>query len=119
MNKQEVFAQVIEKYKDTCSAFDDMSIDEVCARRYAISKELKLLEAERKEADELIMDYLSEPELKRGVATRNGGMLKVKRRTSWKFPDHISEEIRIIKKGSIDTGEAEERSVTFIVATDS
>ena len=61
MNKQEVFAAVLSKYKDEeFSHLENMSITELCEYRQTISNQIKSLEDERKTIDTEIIDYLSE-----------------------------------------------------------
>lgn len=118
MNKQEVYAEVLSRYQDEDSIFDSMTFDDLLAYRFSVSKELKRLDSERREADERILDYLSEAELKRGVTTHNGGLLKLRSRTSWRFPEQVNDEIKLLKKLCIDSGQAESLSTSYIVATD-
>lgn len=119
MNKYEVFANVLSKYQDdTLSHLDEMSIDELCNHRASITKKLKQLDEERRQVDDNIMNYLSEAELKRGVSLKNGGILKSRSRTSYKYPDEVGITINELRKRSRDTGEAEELVTTYLVVID-
>ena len=116
MNKQEVFAAVIEKYRDTTdSHLDNMSIDELCEHRQKVSRQLKSLEDERKLIDESLMESLSEVELKTGIYLKSGACLKLRSRTSYKYPDDVVEEISSLRRYSRDTGAAESETTTFLV----
>lgn len=118
MNKYEVFANVLDKYKDEVeSHLDNMSIEELCNYRGMISKKLKKLEEERRIIDEDILNYLSEAELRRGINLKSGEILKSRTRTSWKYPDDLGITINDLKRRSRDMGEAIEQTTTYLVVT--
>lgn len=116
MNKQDVFAAVIEKYKDTTeSHLDEMSIDELCEYRQTVSRQLKSLEEERRLIDESIMESISDVELKHGVSLKSGACLKMRSRLSWKYPDEVNEEISSLRRMSRDIGTAYSEATSFLV----
>lgn len=116
MDKYKVFANVLEKYKEeTFAHLDDMSIDELCSHRSRITKQLKKLEEERREIDENIMSYLSEAELRQGVPIPGGETIKMRSRTSWKYPDEVGIAINDLRRRSRESGQAEELRTTYLV----
>lgn len=116
MNKQEVFAAVIEKYKDVKeSRIDDMSIDELCEQRQKVSRQLKSLEDERKLIDESLMECLSDAELKHGISLKSGACLRLRTRTSFKYPDDVVEEISNLRRHSRELGQAYSETTSYLV----
>lgn len=116
MNKHEVFASVIEKYKDIQdSHLDNMSIDELCEYRQTISKQLKSLEEERKLIDETIMESFSDAELKHGITLRSGSCLKMRSRTSWKYPEEVAMEVSELRRYSRESGDAYAETSIYLV----
>ena len=116
MNKQEVFAQVLEKYKEEEVCYlDNMSIDELCNLRATISKQLKKLESERQAIDEDIMNYLSDAELRRGIHLKTGELLKSRTRKTYKYPDEVGLTINELRRRSRELGEAEEVTTSYLV----
>ncbi len=116
MNKEDVFSAVMERYPETQeSHLDEMSIDELCEQRQKVSRKLKELEAERKVIDESLMDYLSEAELKHGVKLKSGSCIKMRSRTSYKYPDKVDKEIKLIRQESRDCGDAYSETSTYLV----
>ena len=116
MNKQEVFASVLEKYKDVEeSPLDGMSINELCEYRQTVSRQLKSLEEERKLIDETIMESFSDAELKHGITLTSGSCLKMRSRTSWKYPDDVAMEISNTRRHSRELGTAYSETTTYLV----
>lgn len=96
---------------------DEMSIEELCEYRQAVSRQLKSLEEERKSIDDEIMDYLSEAELKRGVNLKNGSLLKMRSRTNWEYPTEVSEQVSSLRRFSRECGEAFSSTTHYLVIT--
>ena len=118
MNKQEVFANVLSKYKDEVDYhLDAMSVDELCEHRQSISKQLRSLEEERRAIDDELMEYLSEEELRRGVKLKSGSSLKMRARTNWKYPDEIVMKISDLRRHSREVGEAFSETTSYLVIT--
>ena len=116
MNKQEVFNAVIERYPETPeSHLDAMSIDELCEQREKVSRQIRSLEEERKVIDESLIEYLSEAELKRGVKLKSGSYIKMRNRTSYKYPEALEKEIKSLRQISRDMGEGYSETTTFLV----
>lgn len=116
MNKEDVFSAVMERYPETQeSHLDEMSIDELCEQRQRVSRKIKELEAERKVIDESLMDYLSEAELKHGVKLKSGSYIKMRTRTSYKYPDALDKEIKSLRQLSRDMGEGYSETTTYLV----
>lgn len=116
MNKQDVFSAVLEKYPETAeSHLDNMSIDELAEYRQTVSRKLKKLEDERKLIDETIMESLSEVELKHGISLKSGSCLKLRSRTSYKYPEALDKEIKSLRQISRDMGEGYSETTTYLV----
>lgn len=116
MNKQEIFSAVLEKYKDAPeSQYEDMSINELCEHRQSVSRQLKKLEEERKSIDETIMDSLSEVELKHGINLKSGSCIKMRSRTSYKYPQDIDIEISNLRRHAREQGDAQMETSTYLV----
>lgn len=116
MNKQDVFSAVLEKYPDREeSAIETMSIDELAEYRQTVSRKLKKLEDERKLIDETIMESLSEVELKHGISLKSGSCLKLRSRTSYKYPEALDKEIKSLRQISRDMGEGYSETTTYLV----
>ena len=118
MNKKEVYAAVLEKYKDiTDSHLDEMSIDELCEYRQTVSRQLKSLEEERRLIDENILESISDIELKHGINLKSGSCLKMRSRTTFKYPVEVTEEISNLRRHSRETGNAYSETTNYLVLT--
>ncbi len=116
MNKQDIFSAVLERYPEKPeSHLDDMSIDELCEQRQKVSRQIKSLEEERKVIDESLIESLSEVELKRGVKLKSGSYIKMRSRTSYKYPEALDQEIKSLRQLSRDMGEGYSETTTFLV----
>ena len=118
MNKAKVYAEVAERYKEKEDALiDGTSIDEMCGYRKQVSSKLKELENERRLIDEYILEYFSEAELKIGITIRGGGIIKVRSRQNWKYPDALNEQVSVMRKQCRECGDAVCESSTYLVLT--
>ena len=116
MNKEDVFSAVMERYPETQeSHLDEMNIDELCEQRQKVSRKLKELEAERKVIDENLMDCLSEAELKHGVKLKSGSCIKMRSRTSYKYPEAVDKEIKELRRLSRELGNAYSETTTYLL----
>ena len=107
MNKLDVFNNVLERHKDSETPhLDDMSISDLCNYRLDVSQQIKQLENEKKSIDEHLLFHLTSIELDKGIKVNAEHILKLRRKTTWKYSNELKEHISLMRKYEQDTGEA-------------
>lgn len=115
MNKLQVYADVARKYgEDQFPHLYEMDVSDLCERRLQLLRTIKASEEEKKEIDEQLMSYLSEAELKIGVKTRNGNILKIRNRSSWDYPEEVLSAIKNLREEAQHTGTAKKMNSTYL-----
>jgi len=97
----------------------ELSIPELLQHRVVLSGQIKVLEQERQEVDQLLMESHSSAELKWGVSAPGGWILKQRTRTSWQYSARTQEVIKQIQQQAQHDGEATPVTSTYLTLTKS
>jgi len=92
----------------------ELSIHELLQHRVVLSGQIKVLEQERQEVDQLLMESHSPAELKWGLSAPGGWTLKQRTRTCWQYSAQIRELIKQIQQQAQHDGEATPVTSTFL-----
>lgn len=84
-------------------------------RRLEITEQLKILEKERIAIDRELIETFSYAELRKGIVTPGGFVLRQRNRISWIYPQTIKEAIQQIQKSAQNSGDATELRSTYLV----
>ena len=95
----------------------ELSIPELLQHRVVLSGQIKVLEQERQEVDQLLMESHSSAELKWGLSAPGGWTLKQRTRTSWQYSARTREVIKQIQQQAQHDGEATPVTSTYLTLT--
>jgi hypothetical protein len=86
-------------------------------RKVRIAQIAKRLEQERHAIDAELLSTFGDAELRFGVRSPGGWILRSRSRTSWIYPQTIKEAIQQIQKTAQISGDATELRTTYLVLT--
>ena len=93
---------------------EDLTPDQLIQRRVEISGQLKTLEQERQAIDAELLEVFSDPELRFGVRTPGGWVLKQRSRTSWDYAPEVRDAIKGLQQQAQRNGRAQPLSSTYL-----
>ena len=91
--------------------------DALLRRKVRIAQIAKRLEQERHAIDAELLSTFGDAELRFGVRSPGGWILRSRSRTSWIYPQTIKEAIQQIQKTAQISGDATELRSTYLVLT--
>lgn len=92
----------------------NLNPDQLLQRRVEISGHLKILEQERQAIDAELLDAFSDAELRFGVRTPGGWVLRSRSRTSWDYPPEIRDAIKGLQQQAQRDGRAQPLTSTYL-----
>jgi hypothetical protein len=92
----------------------NLTPDQLLQRRVEISGQLKTLEQERQAIDAELLEVFSDPELRFGVRTPGGWVLKQRSRTSWDYAPEVRDAIKGLQQQAQRDGRAQPLSRTYL-----
>jgi hypothetical protein len=86
-------------------------------RRVELTQTIKTAEAERSAIDLELTGAYGDAELRRGVRTPDGWVLKQRSRTSWDYAPEVRDAIKGLQQQARQDGRAQPLTSTYLVAT--
>ena len=96
------------------SRLETLDPDQLLQRRVEISGQIKTLEQERKVIDAELLEVFSDPELRHGISTPGGWVLRQRSRTSWDYAPEIRDAIKTLQQQAQRDGRAEPLTSTYL-----
>ena len=95
----------------------NLTPDELVRRRVEVTGQLKTLGQERQAIDAELVEVFSDAELRSGVRSPSGWVLRRRSRTSWDYCSEVRDTIRSIQRQAQRDGQAQPLVSTYLVAT--
>ena len=95
----------------------DLSTDALLMRRVEITCQLKSLEQERQVIDAELVEVFSDAELRFGVRTSGGWILKQRSRTTWDYCPEVRNAIKDLQQEAQRDGRAQQLASSHLCLT--
>ena len=95
----------------------DLSADQLLQRRMEVTGQIKTLEQERQAIDATLLETFTDAELRFGVRTPGGWVLRQRSRTSWDYAPEVRDAIKGLQQQAQRDGRAQPLVGSYLVAT--
>ena len=114
---QRVLASLPPERPDPFPHLADLSADALLMRRVEVTGQIKTLEQERQAIDAELLEVFSDPELRHGVRTPGGWVLRSRSRTTWDYAREIRDAIKDLQRLAQRDGRAQPLVSTYLCLT--
>ena len=114
---QRVLASLPPERPDPFPHLADLSADALLMRRVEVTGQIKTLEQERQAIDAELLEVFSDPELRHGVRTPGGWVLRSRSRTTWDYAPEIRDAIKDLQRLAQRDGRAQPLVSSYLCLT--
>ena len=114
---QRVMASLPPERPDPFPHLADLSADALLMRRVEVTGQIKTLEQERQAIDAELLEVFSDAELRFGVRSLGGWVLRSRSRTTWDYDPEVRDAIKGLQGQAQRDGRAQPLVSTYLVAT--
>ena len=114
---QRVLASLPPERPDPFPHLADLSADALLMRRVEVTGQIKTLEQERQAIDAELLEVFSDPELRHGVRTPGGWVLRSRSRTTWDYAPETRDAIKDLQRLAQRDGRAQPLVSSYLCLT--
>ena len=114
---QRVLKTLPPKRPDPFPHLADLNADQLIQRRVEVTSTIKTLEQERQEIDAELLSVFGDAELRFGVRTPGGWVLKQRSRTSWEYDPEVRDAVNGLQGEAQRDGRAQPLVSTYLCLT--
>jgi len=114
---QRVLASLPPERPDPFPHLADLSADQLLQRRVLITGHIKTLEKERQAIDLTLLEVFSDAQLRHGVHSPEGWVLRSRSRTTWDYDPEVRDAIKGLQQRAQRDGRAQPLVSTYLCLT--